>query len=732
MGFEYIDDKQEPPKSGGFVYEERRGKPAPSTVAAAPKAITNDNPNFIDNAIISGLQKAPNLTNWLERTAGQGTQFGRLVQGAADAPVGAMQLLMNAFGQGEGINPKIAEIKQRTQALRGPDAGFDWAGLAGNLANPLPYKVAGALPTATNLATRIGQGAAIGAGMGAVTPVDKEGDYAGQKAVQVGTGAAMGAVLQPLVNLFGRGAGAAWDLLKGKFGDVKAADIVRKVAGGDINAIRAATANAPNDITTSQAAAGVKNDMFDALGKLAQDMDKTSYFSRLYAGQQQNRMADVARIAGGATQTDARVASQTAKNALNAVTTPMRDVELAAANTAGSVGRPLQAQADRLSSLASNKVQDVRTLSQAGEAAERLAQSGRMRLDGGAPPVQGLPRIAPRYSYGTELAQRADEAASNAANTSLIAGDAARFAQSRADSLAAYGLKPLDTKQIVSSINSKLNDPSIGPNTLNSRVLRNVGELIDDWTQKNGGVIDARAIYEIRKSAVNNEIEKMLAGADPKAQAKRASQILSEIRPLIDDAIEKAGGTGWRQYLNTFEMGMRQIDKQKLGARAMEMLSTNPKAFVRLALGNDPKTVRKIFGSEFDVAKAMGSDMPTLTRAASEIARDESIAKGASAGEAALTKLLEQNSASFRLPNFLNPKITAANRALSVAEARVNEKTMQAIYDAMKTGGTLEKLLQNVPANQRINILAELTRANPAGTVPAQATLQSLLTQGQQ
>jgi NAD(P)-dependent dehydrogenase (short-subunit alcohol dehydrogenase family) len=54
-------------------------------------------------------------------------------------------------------------------------------------------------------------------------------------------------------------------------------------------------------------------------------------------------------------------------------------------------------------------------------------------------------------------------------------------------------------------------------------------------------------------------------------------------------AIEKAGGSGWREYLKTFEQGMGGINQQKLAAQALEMYQKNPKKFIALIGGNDTK-----------------------------------------------------------------------------------------------------------------------------------------------
>lgn len=89
-------------------------------IAPLPRrTLTNDNPNFIDRLILDKfgpqLAKAPDI---------QGSIPGRVIQGMADLPVGAMQLGMNMAGQGDLVNPEVAAINRRTEQLRGPNAGF--------------------------------------------------------------------------------------------------------------------------------------------------------------------------------------------------------------------------------------------------------------------------------------------------------------------------------------------------------------------------------------------------------------------------------------------------------------------------------------------------------------------------------------------------------------------------------------------------------------------------------
>ena len=196
-----------------------RGQSSPA-VTPSPKPLTNDNPNPIDNALTDVIawkmrNVDPKLPSFLRTGDPQASVQGRMIQGAADLPVGAMQLAANAVGLGDKVNSQIASTNQRTEQLRGPDAGFDFARLAGNLINPAPYSLAAKIPAATMMG-RVGQGAVLGTVTGATTPISK-GDFWDEKATQTAVGAGVGAAVPVAI--------AAVKLVGGKAVDV--ADLLR-------------------------------------------------------------------------------------------------------------------------------------------------------------------------------------------------------------------------------------------------------------------------------------------------------------------------------------------------------------------------------------------------------------------------------------------------------------------------------------------------------------------------
>lgn len=98
-----------------------------------------------------------------------------------------------------GVDQQIREGEQQYQESRAAtgNAGVDWARLGGNIASPMNLAIASKVPVGASLLGRVGTGAAGGGIMGALSPVT-EGDFAKEKAKQVGLGAAVGGAL-PLV-----------------------------------------------------------------------------------------------------------------------------------------------------------------------------------------------------------------------------------------------------------------------------------------------------------------------------------------------------------------------------------------------------------------------------------------------------------------------------------------------------------------------------------------------------
>ncbi|MEB3202955.1 MAG: hypothetical protein VKK05_09120, partial [Synechococcus sp.] len=191
------------------------------------------------------------------------------------------------------------------------------------------------------------------------------------------------------------------------------------------------------------------------------------------------------------------------------------------------------------------------------------------------------------------------------------------------------------------------------------------------------------------------------------------------------DAIENAGGKGWRDYLKTFEEGMTSNNRRKMGARLLEVYEQSPSKFRKIVEGNDPKEIEKVFGvGSYDIIAEMGDDYPVLRKVADEIARDKLVEQKAKRGASAAADIFSENLMGARLPGFFSPKVTITNQLLQKVESKVNKKTLEALVRASQSGRAMNEVLDALPFVERNRVIQFLI-ANPqfgAGAVaPATA-----------
>jgi hypothetical protein len=547
-----------------------------------------------------------------------------------------------------------------------------------------------------------------------------------------------GQVAAPMVNkalqMGGRGLGWLYDTLSGQIGSQKAAKILRDSLGVDVAAARALARNAPTDVTAAQSIADLTSPTTQSLLEQAAKRDPR-YMLTTAEAQEAARINQLAQLAGAETQTGARTAQSEAKNELRKQLIPQLEVEMAAANTAGVLEPQLRAQAERMGTVAAQKSDQVRRLSAVPPgvikqepvvglvpAAEGTVPAGTRLLEKGQQKSieLGRPVSTGRFTYEGELAKRADAVATQAAEGSIVFGEASRFATAAADSLKAHGLTPLKGDAIVASIEKTLADPKLAPGNRDlQRALGRVASDIKQWTNL-GGVIDAWALDTIRKNSVN-AVAKQLHPNDPKAQKELAAKVLESVRPSIVKAVEDAGGTGYGAYLDAYSQGLKAVSEKKMSAKALEMYQSDPKAFVKLVEGNSPKEVEKVFGSgSYDIAKEMSDKaMTTLKGVAGEVRRDIRVGKQAAAGQDALRELLEANASKFRLPAFaFSRTATASNTALDILERKLGKKVMSKLTDASKSGQDMAKLIDTLPAVERKAILRALNNPQEWAVIP--------------
>ena len=535
------------------------------------------------------------------------------------------------------------------------------------------------------------------------------------------TGAAYetaGRVAAPIVakglEKFGQATAKAFDV-KGR----QATKLARSVAGDEIDAIRAALRNASPDELPSQATAGIPRKAWQSLNELGTSLDATDV---LLKQQSDDLLADLSRIARGGNETEIRNALAESRRVLNQLTSPMRETELAAANqaaqTMAALGpRAAQKQASMVSALQQGGKLETEAAQRAAAASQQLQR---------VTPGQ-IPAVSATQAARTQAAaaRQFDEAAGVFSNIATQRRAERDFIQRQIGSLEDYGLRPLDVSNVTSALESAMTAPGRRVSAQQQQVLGKVRDQLQAAAALNNGVIDARDLYTIRKEGVNEIIEDLMKGRDPKVSKKVAADVLEIVRPEIDKAIAQAGGTGWKAYLDTFAEGAKELEKRQMAAEAVRMFKDQPQEYVKLVRGNRPEAVEAVFGTgNFDIFKEMSKEMPTLEKAATYIERQAQIGKMATGGREELMKIIDETSWRRRLPNWFNPAITAANLALRDVEKRLNEATLKTIQQASTSNKSMLELLEGLPPPERTKLRSLINSpAFLATTAPGRAMI---------
>jgi hypothetical protein len=484
----------------------------------------------------------------------------------------------------------------------------------------------------------------------------------------------------------------------GSSAQLKAAGIARSSLGNDIPQVLSTLKNAPPNASVAEITASIENPTWQALIQEALERDP-QYLRKTQLFGEEESLKALSKLAGGGNAAETRAVLENAKKALNVTTTPQREAALSRANLGKDVAE-YEATAGKLSEEAAAKVADVRRLINAGQLAEASARLDLIKA--------GLPVGFTRHTYKGELAGMADRWASDAANASLDLGQGARFAQAAADSLKSFGIKPLKTDSLITSIKNITKNPKFAGN---KDLLNSVDAVADDiatWTDANG-VIDVNALEAIRKNSVNSVIQRLYPNADATAQARLASDVVGSIRPLIDDAIEATGGTGWKNYLSNYRQGMQKIAERELTGEALVLWKTNKDAFVRLVQNETPEAVEKVLGiGKYDIAKELSEGaLDVLRKQANKRMAQLSVQSQITEGKKALSSLIEQNTSVMRFPSLLNVFATASNKVLTEYEKAIGAKTMKILTEAMKTPQGAANLLETLPQAEK-NRVTEL------------------------
>lgn len=260
-----------------------------------------------------------------------------------------------------------------------------------------------------------------------------------------------------------------------------------------------------------------------------------------------------------------------AESERGAVTGPMRRRALANANkTTQAITEAEAAIADRYGAKAAALQDKGRFQSTAAEQSRRALNrdipSGpvtqRLGLDNpsrSTPPQATGAASRPPAKY-TANAARADEAAAAAAEMDpIIAQRQAELAaaEGRLSNATAGGAEPLSAAKVDAQVARVQGTPGLRASEVVQKSMSKLREKLAEITQKDG-TINADDLYTVRKE-LGNYIEQ--AAKDSANWDKSLTGgLLRDMQKVMDDAIEGAGGAGWKDYLAEYSRRSDAID----------------------------------------------------------------------------------------------------------------------------------------------------------------------------
>jgi hypothetical protein len=131
-------------------------------------------------------------------------------------------------------------------------------------------------------------------------------------------------------------------------------------------------------------------------------------------------------------------------------------------------------------------------------------------------------------------------------------------AQSVRNALQAHGIEPLTTGNVVARLISVANEP--GTASAAKTLIRKVSKMIKE--ESVDGMIDPIRLDRMRRIDLDQFAERMFS---KEGSMQSQGAVAAQAKKVLDDAIEAAGGGGWKRYLKTFSEMSRDIDRMVEG-----------------------------------------------------------------------------------------------------------------------------------------------------------------------
>jgi hypothetical protein len=342
------------------------------------------------------------------------------------------------------------------------------------------------------------------------------------------------------------------------------------------------------------------------------------------------------------------------------------------------------------------------------------AQQAIQNAPAGATVRQALADVtAPQIQYLGELVEARTPGAKMTTQQAQEASRLQRMEQATPDLQAAQALRADQSTPLYQAATQPTTAISTAPLVvqIDSLLAANPGnsKLVAALNQVKTGLESSANAQQV--SSVLDNLKDLIATKDNKFIVKN----LIDIKKNVESALP-----GYQKAQQVFAAASPPINQAKV-LNAMRGVLEQPLAVgeragpFMTAMGRGEQALLKKATGEArysELADVLSpAQMKVVGEVKSELLRDAQIVAQAKAGADAMKLILEANKSKFRLPDFMNVKITLANQMLQLMEGRLNKKVMADLERGFNSGTDFVDLMNKVPASERIQVLQALGAA---------------------
>ena len=205
----------------------------------------------------------------------------------------------------------------------------------------------------------------------------------------------------------------------------------------------------------------------------------------------------------------------------------------------------------------------------------------------------------------------------------------------RAMEMATDGIDSSGIERITRGLDDAADSPMALGTPAVKRLLSTVRRDFQQMKDPSTGRIDPEALYQYRKAGLDTTLRRVAQNDDAVAAAMTGNA--TGVKNLIDDAIEDASGGGWKNYLQTYEVLSRPVNRAQVGQTLSRTLTRGNKergSTFLSALDDEAGLLKKsgVRGSSLD--EVLGPQTQDLRRVQADLLRGQrtdEMAKRASA-----------------------------------------------------------------------------------------------------